>query len=41
MTDARLRVRLGENGRRYVRQYHRWDAVMGRFERLVMKVRQR
>ena len=41
MTDARLRVRLGENGRRYVRQNHRWDAVVGRFERLVMKVRQR
>ncbi|MBI4888677.1 MAG: glycosyltransferase [Acidobacteria bacterium] len=39
MTDTRLRERLGENGRRYVRQHHRWDAVLGRFERLVMRVR--
>lgn len=39
MADPRLRARLGENGRRYVRLNHRWDAVMGRFERLVMRVR--
>jgi glycosyltransferase involved in cell wall biosynthesis len=39
MTDARLRDRLGENGRRYVRQHHRWEAVLGRFERLVAKAR--
>ena len=35
MTNTRLRERLGENGRQYIRQYHRWEAVMGRFERLV------
>jgi len=39
MTDARLRARLGENGRRYIRVNHRWDAVLGRFERLVMRLR--
>jgi glycosyltransferase involved in cell wall biosynthesis len=39
MTDTRLREKLGENGRQYVRQNHRWDAVMGRFERLVGRVR--
>lgn len=39
MTDTRLRERLGENGRRYIRQHYRWDAVIGRFERLVMRVR--
>jgi glycosyltransferase involved in cell wall biosynthesis len=39
MTNSRLRERLGENGRQYIRQHHRWDAVLGRFERLVMKVR--
>jgi len=39
MNDARLRARLGENGRRYIRLNHRWDAVLGRFERLVMRVR--
>src|SRR5688572_29944603 len=30
-----LRERMGENGRRYIRHYHQWDAVIGRFERLV------
>jgi glycosyltransferase involved in cell wall biosynthesis len=39
MTNSRLRERLGENGRQYIRQNHRWDAVVGRFERLVMRVR--
>jgi glycosyltransferase involved in cell wall biosynthesis len=39
MTNTRVRERLGESGRQYIRQHHRWDAVMGRFERLVMKVR--
>lgn len=39
MTDTRLREKLGENGRQYVRLNHRWDAVMGRFERLVGRVR--
>jgi glycosyltransferase involved in cell wall biosynthesis len=41
MTNVRLRQRLGESGRQYVRQQHRWDAVMGRFERLIMRVRPR
>jgi glycosyltransferase involved in cell wall biosynthesis len=40
MSDARLRQRLGESGRRYVKQHYRWDAVMGRFERLVSRVKQ-
>jgi glycosyltransferase involved in cell wall biosynthesis len=34
-----LRKRLGENGRQYVRQHYRWDAVLGRFERLIGRVR--
>lgn len=33
--DAALRRSLGESGREYVRQHHHWDAVIGRFERLV------
>jgi len=41
MTNTRLREKLGENGRQYVRQNHRWDAVMGRFERLITRVRGR
>jgi glycosyltransferase involved in cell wall biosynthesis len=39
MTSPRLRERLGENGRQYIRLHHRWDAVLGRFERLLMRVR--
>ena len=38
-TNTRLRSRLGENGRAYVRQHFRWDAVLGRFDRLVSKAR--
>ncbi|MDO8794978.1 MAG: glycosyltransferase [Vicinamibacterales bacterium] len=41
MTNTRLREKLGENGRQYVRQNHRWDAVLDRFERLITKVRGR
>jgi glycosyltransferase involved in cell wall biosynthesis len=41
MTRSKLREQLGEAGRQYVRQYYRWDAVLGRFERLVTLVRSR
>jgi glycosyltransferase involved in cell wall biosynthesis len=41
MTRSKLREQLGESGRQYVRQHYRWDAVLGRFERLVMAVRNR
>ena len=40
-TNTRLRERLGENGRQYVRQNHRWEAVLSRFDRLVSKIRGR
>ena len=39
MTKERLRERLGDNGRAYIGQHHRWDAVLGRFDQLVMRVR--
>jgi glycosyltransferase involved in cell wall biosynthesis len=41
MSRAKLREQLGESGRQDVRQYYRWDAVLGRFERLVTLVRSR
>jgi glycosyltransferase involved in cell wall biosynthesis len=41
MTNSRLRSRLGENGRTYIRQNFRWDAVLGRFDRLVSRARAR
>ena len=40
-TNGRLRRRLGENGRTYIRQNYRWDAVLARFDRLVSRVRAR
>ncbi len=41
MTRSKLREQLGESGRQYIRQYYRWDAVLGRFERLVTLIRSR
>jgi glycosyltransferase involved in cell wall biosynthesis len=40
-TNNRLRRRLGENGRSYIRQNYRWDAVLGRFDRLISRLRSR
>jgi glycosyltransferase involved in cell wall biosynthesis len=37
--NTRLREKMGHNGRQYIRQHYRWDAVLGRFERLVSKVK--
>jgi glycosyltransferase involved in cell wall biosynthesis len=39
MMRGKLREQLGESGRQYVRQFYRWEAVLGRFERLVTMVR--
>lgn len=39
MSKPKLREQLGESGRQYVRQHYRWDAVLGRFERLVGAIR--
>jgi glycosyltransferase involved in cell wall biosynthesis len=41
MSNDRLRDALGRNGRRYVQQHYRWDAVLGRFERLISRVKGR
>jgi glycosyltransferase involved in cell wall biosynthesis len=41
MARSQLREQLGESGRQYVRQHYRWDAVLGRFERLVTAIRNR
>jgi glycosyltransferase involved in cell wall biosynthesis len=39
MTNGRVRAQLGESGRQYVEQHHRWDAVLSRFDRLVARVK--
>jgi len=41
VTNTRMRERLARNGRSYVQQHHRWDAVMGRFDRLISRVKGR
>jgi glycosyltransferase involved in cell wall biosynthesis len=40
-TNNRLREKMGENGRQYIRQHYRWDAVLGRLERLLARARSR
>jgi glycosyltransferase involved in cell wall biosynthesis len=40
-TSDRLRESLGENGRNYVRQHFRWEHVLGRFDRVMSRVRAR
>jgi glycosyltransferase involved in cell wall biosynthesis len=40
-SDTQLRERLGANGRTYVRSHHRWDGVLGRFDRLISRARPR
>jgi glycosyltransferase involved in cell wall biosynthesis len=37
--DAAMRAALGRNGREYVRRNYRWEAVLGKYERVLAKVR--
>jgi glycosyltransferase involved in cell wall biosynthesis len=41
LSNDRLRASLGRSGLHYTRQNYRWEAVLGRFERLVTRLRQR
>jgi glycosyltransferase involved in cell wall biosynthesis len=40
-TNTRLRERLAANGRDYALQNYRWEAVLGRFDRLIARVKGR
>jgi hypothetical protein len=40
MADARLRAAMGKSGREYVRRNYRWDVVLGKFDRMIARVRQ-
>lgn len=40
-TNSALRRTLGDAGRAYVEQHHRWDTVLMRFDRLLTRVRPR
>jgi glycosyltransferase involved in cell wall biosynthesis len=39
--NTHLREKLGANGRAYVRSHHRWEGVLGRFDRLISRARPR
>ena len=40
-TDADLRRKMGDSGRRYIDQHYRWDAVVARLEHLLGRIRGR
>ena len=40
-SNAQLREKLGGNGRTYIRSHHRWEGVLGRFDRLISRARPR
>jgi glycosyltransferase involved in cell wall biosynthesis len=37
--DGRLRAAMGQNGRDYVRRNYRWDVVLGKYDRMIAKIR--
>jgi glycosyltransferase involved in cell wall biosynthesis len=39
LADDRLRAGMGRNGRAYIKQNYRWDIVMGKYDRLITKLR--
>ena len=39
LADDRLRAGMGRNGRSYIKQNYRWDIVMGKYDRLIAKLR--
>ena len=41
MADRRLRMLMGRQGREYVRRHYRWDVVLGKYDRMVSRLRSR
>jgi len=41
LADDRLRRTMGRNGKEYVKREYRWDAILAKYDRLLMAVRQR
>ena len=39
LADGSLRASMGRNGRDYVRRNYRWETVLGKYERVLAKVR--
>lgn len=40
VADERLRAGMGRSGREYVRRNYRWDVVLGKYDRMIARVRQ-
>ena len=40
IADHRLRAAMGRNGRHYIRENYRWDVVIGKYERMFLKLRE-
>jgi glycosyltransferase involved in cell wall biosynthesis len=39
VADHRLRAAMGRSGRTYVRRNYRWDVVLGKFERMITRIK--
>ena len=39
VADGRLRAVMGRNGRDYVRRNYRWDAILGKYDRMIAAIR--
>ena len=41
VADEPLRAAMGRNGRDYVRRHYRWDVILGKYERMIARVKGR
>jgi glycosyltransferase involved in cell wall biosynthesis len=41
VADHRLRAAMGRNGREYVKRNYRWDVILGKYEKMFARLRQR
>jgi glycosyltransferase involved in cell wall biosynthesis len=41
VADEQLRAAMGRNGREYVRRNYRWDVILGKYERMMTRIRSR
>jgi glycosyltransferase involved in cell wall biosynthesis len=39
LADRRLRSTMGRQGREYIRRNYRWDVVLGKFDRMVARLK--
>ncbi len=39
IADHRLRAELGRNGRAYIRNSYRWDVILGKYEKMFMRLK--